>query len=404
MASKANNKLSQLATEINQFAERRIQDRLPVDPLLIICTVCLILVGLVMMTSASISYADKTHGEAFYYFERQFYFMMAGLFAAACVYKIPLQFWNRIRPLLLILCLLLLAVILIPGVGQTVNGSTRWIRLGSINIQISEIVKVCFVIFLAGYLAKKVEDLKLSVKPAYMPILLFVLIAALLLAEPDFGATVVLFATAMSMLLLSGVRLKLFAFLTLVAGSSFFLLAINSTYRLKRLTVFLNPWADPYDQGFQLSQSLIAFGRGEWFGVGLGESVQKLFYLPEAHTDFVFAIIAEELGVVGALVIIILYASIAWRSLKIGKESQNQQKYFAAFLSYGIGCGMIFQAYVNIGVNMGVLPTKGLTLPFISYGGSSMMMSCVAIALILRADYELRYQYREKNRERRAKC
>lgn len=396
-------KAAQINIGFNRFVERRQFDRLPVDSILLICTLALISIGLIMMTSASISSADKIFNNAFYYLERQSVFVLAGLVLGYVAWKVPLSFWYEIRPLLLVTGLLLLIVVLIPGVGQTVNGSTRWIRLGGINIQISEIAKILIVIFLAGYLTKQQEFLKHSIKTVIVPILLLLVVAGLLLAEPDFGATVVIFATALSMMLLAGVQLRVFVVLLGAAGAGLFVLAYTTPYRMQRMISFLDPWADPFNSGFQLSQSLIAFGRGEWFGVGLGESVQKLFYLPEAHTDFVFAVIAEEMGVIGALIVIGLYTCIAWRALKIGRSCQELGQHFAAFLSFGIGSWLIFQAYVNIGVNMGVLPTKGLTLPFMSYGGSSMIMSCFALALLLRADYELRFQYRETKKERRAR-
>ena len=396
-------KAAQINIGFNRFVERRQFDRLPVDSILLTCTLALIFIGLVMMTSASISSADKVFNNAFYYLERQFLFVVFGLTLAYATWKIPLSVWFSIRPILLVIGLLLLAVVLIPGVGQTVNGSTRWIRFSSLNIQVSEIVKILIVIFMAGYLTKQQAFLRDSCRTAIVPIVLLFVVAGLLLMEPDFGATVVIFATVLSMMLLAGVQLRIFIGLLGLAGTAFFVLAYSTPYRLERMSSFLDPWKDPFNSGFQLSQSLIAFGRGEWFGVGLGESVQKLFYLPEAHTDFVFAVIAEELGVIGALIVIGLYTCIAWRALKIGRACQELGQYFAAYISFGVGSWLIFQAYVNIGVNMGVLPTKGLTLPFMSYGGSSMLMSCFALALLLRADYELRFQYRETKKERRAK-
>jgi len=394
----------QLNIGFNKFKERRNTERLPVDPVLFICSLALLVIGLVMMTSASITAADNNFGNPFYYSERQLLFIFIGIACGYVVWRLPLQTWDTLRPVLLVLGLLLLAIVLIPGVGQTVNGSTRWIRLGSFNVQISEIIKVFIIAFLAGYLSKHREALLKSSRPVILPMIVLSIVASLLLLEPDLGATVVIFATGLSMFLLAGVRLRIFVLLVLVATAAFFLLAYISPYRLIRLTAFTNPWDDPFNSGFQLSQSLIAFGRGEWFGVGLGESVQKLFYLPEAHTDFVFAVIAEELGVIGALVIIALYTLLAWRALFIGRALQKCEQYFAAYIAYGVGCWLVFQAYVNIGVNMGVLPTKGLTLPLMSYGGSSIVMSLIAIALLMRADYELRFQYSETDKERRATC
>ena len=403
MLSNASVKAAQINIGFNQFVERRQFDRLPVDSILLICTFALISIGLVMMTSASISEADKDFGNAFYYLQRQSGYIVAGLVLAYGIWKVPLSFWYETRSILLVIGLVLLVAVLIPGVGQSVNGSTRWIRFGGINLQISEIAKILIIVFIAGYLSKQHATFKDSSKAVGIPIVLLALVAGLLLMEPDLGATVVIFATVLSMMLLAGVKIRVFLGLLGIAGTGFLFLAYNSPYRMERMSSFLDPWADPFNSGFQLSQSLIAFGRGEWFGVGLGESVQKLFYLPEAHTDFVFAVIAEELGVIGALIVIALYTCIAWRALKIGRSCQELGRHFAAFLSFGVGSWLIFQAYVNIGVNMGVLPTKGLTLPFMSYGGSSMFMSCFALALLLRADYELRFQYREAKKERRAR-
>ncbi|MDH3325787.1 MAG: putative lipid II flippase FtsW [Gammaproteobacteria bacterium] len=394
----------QLNIGFNKFGERRSAERLSVDPVIFLCSLALLVIGLVMMTSASITAADNTFGDPFYYSQRQLFFIAIGLSCGYLIWRLPLKTWDTLRPMLLVLGILLLVIVLIPGVGQVVNGSARWIRMGSFNVQVSEIVKILMIVFLAGYLSKHRESLMQSSRAVILPMVILSVVATLLLFEPDLGATVVIFATGLSMLLLAGVRVKVFLFLLAVAAAGFFLLAYTSPYRLVRLTAFINPWDDPFNSGFQLSQSLIAFGRGEWFGVGLGESVQKLFYLPEAHTDFLFAVIAEELGVMGALTIIVLYTGIAWRALFIGRAAQKCDQHFAAFIAYGVGCWLVFQAYVNIGVNMGVLPTKGLTLPLMSYGGSSIVMSLIAIALLMRADYELRFQYSEVAKERRATC
>ena len=388
---------------LNPFVERRNPDRLPVDVYLLGSVILLLCIGLVMMTSASISEAARLHNNPFYFFERQSLYILGGLIISAIVWKIPLDLFAKARPFLLMFSLLLLAVLLIPGVGQTVNGSTRWIRFAGINVQVSEIVKLSMILFFASYLQKHQEVLQASSKPVWVPLGILGATGGLLLMQPDFGATVVISVTVLSMMLLAGVRLRIFSLILLVAGSLFALLIFTSDYRYKRLMGFLNPWADPFGSGFQLSQSLIAFGRGEWFGVGLGESVQKLFYLPEAHTDFVFAVIAEELGVVGAIFVIALFTFISWRALRIGKRAEKAGQMFNAYMAYGIGCWLAFQAYVNVGVNMGVLPTKGLTLPLVSYGGSSIVVSCVAMALLLRSDYELRFQYRESDKERRVK-
>lgn len=396
-------KTANITIGFNKFIERRNPDRLPIDVYLLSSVIILLCVGLVMMTSASISEAERLYDNPFHFFQKQSLYILAGLAAGAVVWKIPLGLIDKARPFLLVASVLLLLVLLIPGVGQTVNGSTRWIRLAGINFQVSELVKLFMILFFAGYLQKHKDDLMVSSKPVWVPLGILGTIGGLLLMQPDFGATVVISVTVMSMLLLAGVRLRIFSLIIIVAGSLFAILIYTSEYRFKRFMGFLDPWADPFNTGFQLSQSLIAFGRGEWFGVGLGDSVQKLFYLPEAHTDFVFAVIAEELGVAGAIFVIALFTFISWRALRIGKQAEKAGQMFSAYMAYGIGCWLAFQAYVNVGVNMGVLPTKGLTLPLISYGGSSMVISCVAMALLLRADYELRFQFREQDKERRAK-
>jgi len=286
--------------------------------------------------------------------------------------------------------LLMLAVLLIPGVGRNVNGATRWLNLVVFNLQVSELAKLSVVIYLAGYLVRHSEAVLNTVGGFLKPMGVIALVVVLLLLEPDFGASVVVIATAMGMLFLGGVQLWLFGVLLLTALLMFAALAISSPYRLERLTTFLNPWADPFDSGFQLTQSLIAIGRGEWFGVGLGGSVQTLFYLPEAHTDFVFAVLAEELGLIGGMVVVLLFAYLVWRIFRIGRQAAVAGNTFAAYLAFGIALWVALQVFINIGVNVGLLPTKGLTLPLMSYGGSSMMAMCVAMAIVLRIDAEHR--------------
>jgi len=345
--------------------------------------------GLVMVASASITAAERELGEPFYYFRRQLAFACLGLLAAWAGARIALAAWERAAPWLLALGVALLALVLVPGVGHEVNGSARWIDLGPVNLQPSEPAKLVLVVYLAAWLARRQRA---PAPPATMikPLLAMLVLAGLLLAEPDYGATVVLFATALAMLFLGGMPLARFtAWLGLLA-LLLLGLVLSAPYRLERLTSFLDPWADPYGSGFQLTQALIAIGRGEWLGVGLGASVQKLFYLPEAHTDFIFAVLAEELGLAGMLGVIGLFAFIAWRAFAAGARSERRGRYFGAYLAYGVGLLLTLQAFINVGVNMGVLPTKGLTLPFVSYGGSSLLTSCLAVGLLLRADYESR--------------
>ncbi len=274
------------------------------------------------------------------------------------------------------------------GSGRQVNGATRWLPLGVFQLQVSELAKLLTIVYLAGYLVRRNQELRESVWGFLKPMGLLALICMLLLLEPDFGAAVVLLASALGMMYLAGVRIWQFSALLMVTGTAMASLAYFSPYRWARVVSFLNPWDDPFNSGFQLVQSLIAFGRGEWFGVGLGGSVQKLFYLPEAHTDFLLAVLAEELGVAGTALVIGLFTVLVWRAVLIGARAERVGRFFSAYVAYGIGLWIGLQAFVNIGVNMGVLPTKGLTLPLMSYGGSSMVVTCMALALLLRIGHE----------------
>lgn len=346
----------------------------------------LICIGLVMMGSASVSIADKQHGEPFYYIWKQLAYVAFALVLSQVVLHVPTRVWNTISPHLLIAGCVLLALVLL--IGREVNGSTRWINLGFINVQPSEFMKLFVVVFLAGYMLRRGEEVRTTVKGFLKPMLIIGLVGVLLLLEPDFGSGVVIAFTALGMMFLGGVRLWQFGVLFFVMMMGLVMLAYSSPERVERLTSFLNPWADPFDSGFQLTQALIAFGRGEWLGVGLGGSVQKLFYLPEAHTDFLFAVISEETGLLGGLLVIGLFCVITYRALRIGHNALSHDDRFAGYLAFGIGLLVGFQALVNIGVNMGVLPTKGLTLPLMSYGGSSMVATCVACAMLLRIAHQ----------------
>lgn len=359
-----------------------------VDWTLLTTALLLLGLGLVMIASASAGIAERQLSDPGYYFSRQLLYVAVGLVAAWLAWRIPLSVWERSGPLLLIVSLLLLLALLVPGLGRTVNGATRWLLVGPFNLQVSELVKLAMVVYLAGYLMRRGEAVRTTVGGFLKPMALVLLFAGLLLNEPDFGATVVLVATALGMMFLGGVRLWLFGVLVALALGSLALLALTSPYRLERLTAFLNPWADPFNSGFQLTQALIAFGRGEWFGVGLGASVQKLFYLPEAHTDFVYAVLAEELGTVGASVVVLLFVLLIARILRLGRDAAEAGLGFGAHLCSGIALWFALQAFINMGVNMGLLPTKGLTLPLMSYGGSSIVVMCVAIALVLRVSLE----------------
>lgn len=360
------------------------------DHALLIAVLMIVSLGLVMVASASISVADRQLGQPFYYLIRQGLYILLGAGLAFVVTRIPLEVWERISALLLIAGLLLLGFILIPGVTREINGSTRWLSLGVFNLQPSELMKLFVILYLASYLVRRGDEVRTTVWGFLKPMLVLVVAAIFLLAEPDMGAAAVIFATALGMMFIGGVRIWHFGVLMLLIAGSVVALTITSPYRMERVTAFLNPWADPFNSGFQLTQSLIAFGRGEWFGAGLGGSVQKLFYLPEGHTDFVFAVLAEELGMFGALTVVLLFAFVAVRAFRIASQARQLGLGFASYTGYGIGLWLSMQAFINIGVNTGVLPTKGLTLPLMSYGGSSMLVACIAVGLLLRVDIETR--------------
>ena len=348
--------------------------------------IALLAIGLVMMGSASIAIAEKQFGQPFYYIWKQTFFIGVALVLSWGVLHVPIEFWNKASPYLLMVGMALLVLVLL--IGKQVNGSLRWIDLGVLNLQPSELMKLFVVIFLAGYLVRRGEEVRTTIMGFLKPMLVLGVIGILLLLEPDFGSGVVIAFTALGMMFLGGVRLWQFGVLIMVMAMALSLLAYSSPYRVERLTSFLNPWADPFDSGFQLTQALIAFGRGEWLGVGLGGSVQKLFYLPEAHTDFLFAVISEELGLVGGLLVIALFAIIVYRAFRIGHFALCHDDRFSGYMAFGIGLLVGFQALINIGVNMGVLPTKGLTLPLMSYGGSSVVATCIACALLLRIAHQ----------------
>ncbi len=364
--------------------------QLSMDPWLLLPAMTLLMLGLVMVGSASISIAEQKTGQPFYYLIRQSAYVGLGLALAWTVWRLPMRLWQPAGPYLIMGSVLLLLLLFVPGLGREVNGSLRWLALGPVNLQVSELVKLFVVIYLAGYLVRHNEAVRSQASGFLRPLALMVLLSMLLLLEPDFGAVAVMMATAMGMMWLGGARLLQFLLLGVGMLGMLALLAAAAPYRMARLTTFLNPWADPFDSGFQLTQALIAFGRGEWLGVGLGSSVQKLFYLPEAHTDFLFAVMAEELGLLVVALVIVLFLIIVLRALLIGQRAEKQGKLFMAYIAYGLGIWIGLQAFINIGVNMGVLPTKGLTLPLMSYGGSSMMVMCIAMALLLRIDREIR--------------
>lgn len=351
----------------------------------------LLLIGLMMVSSSSVMIATKNYHQPFYFLVRQTAYLSIGAMLAMVVMRVDTTIWQKHSVALLGICLLCMVLVLIPGIGKMVNGSRRWLALGPIGIQVSELAKFLVVIYISGYLVRQQERNKSQILGFIKPMIVLAIVASLLLMEPDFGATVVIVSTVMMMLFLSGVKWLYYLILMICVAVAMAMLAVASPYRVARLTAFLNPWADQFKSGYQLTQALIAFGRGGWFGMGLGDSVQKLFYLPEAHTDFLFAVLAEELGFLGIIVVIFLYGILFWRGMMIGFQAFQQNRLFAAYIAYGLSCWLFFQALINMGVNSGMLPTKGLTLPFLSYGGASLVVNCLVVALLLRIDHENRW-------------
>jgi cell division protein FtsW len=349
--------------------------------------------GLIMVYSASIASAGASRMTGFnesYFLLRQSVFLAAGLIAGAIAFQVPLRGWQKLSPWLFLAGIVLLVLVLIPGVGREVNGSQRWLSLGVANLQPSEFMKLIVVMYAADYTVRKAALMDNFTK-GFMPMLMvMLLIGGLLLREPDFGAFAVIISIAMGILWLGGLNWRLFAGLIVLLVIGFLLLIWTSPYRMQRIIGFMDPWADPFGKGYQLSHALIAFGRGEWLGVGLGASVEKLLYLPEAHTDFLLAVIAEELGFVGVAVVVLGFAWITIRAFLIGRAAEKQERHFSALVAQGIGIWLAVQSIINIGVNMGLLPTKGLTLPLLSFGGSGIVANCVALAVLLRVDYENR--------------
>jgi len=363
------------------------------DQMLLWVTLILLGLGLVMVYSASIAIAeaDKATGhQSTYFLIRQAIYVAMGVTAAFVTFHIPVVWWQKMAPYLFLMGLVLLVLVLVPGVGRNVNGSQRWLPLGVVNLQPSEFVKLFAAMYVADYAVRKSAQMDSIVKGFLPMVAVMVLVGFLLLREPDFGAFAVIAAISISILWLGGINAKIFAALLALLPVAIYLLIWSSPYRLQRVIGFLDPWADPYGKGYQLSHALIAFGRGEWLGVGLGASVEKLLYLPEAHTDFLLAVIAEELGFAGVLTVLALFVWIVIRAFGIGKDAVANERYFAALLAQGIGVWMGVQGIINIGVNMGVLPTKGLTLPLLSFGGSGILANCIAMAVLLRIDFENR--------------
>tara|TARA_R110000787_G_scaffold116082_2_gene226169 strand:+ start:8041 stop:9234 length:1194 start_codon:yes stop_codon:yes gene_type:complete len=359
------------------------------DKPLLLAVCALTSIGALMVMSASIGYSAYGYGDEFYFFKRHLVYLVISLGGALAVLQLPLHFWYRYAGTLLIGTAVLLVVVLIPGIGHEVNGSRRWLRVGPLTLQVSELAKLAMILFVAAYLQRHQMQLRERWQGFVNPLAVLAVFVVLLLLEPDFGSTMVIGGTVLGMLFLGGVRLWQFAILMVLASAGVATLIMASPYRFQRLITFLDPWADQFNTGYQLTQSLIAFGRGEWFGVGLGNSVQKLFYLPEAHTDFVFAIFAEEFGLLGVIAVIGLLVLMVARIFTIARRAADRQIWFVAYAVFGFGIMMAGQAFINVGVTSGLLPTKGLTLPFVSYGGSSLLVCSLIAALVLRAGMEV---------------
>lgn len=362
------------------------------DRILLALVATLISLGVIMVASSSISLAALPapgYDDPWFFARRHAVFLFLGFAACAVVACTPLTLWRNYGWVMLLIAIAVLALVLIPGVGTEVKGSKRWIRVGPVNLQASELAKFCSIIFFASYLSKWHKEIKAHSLAIAKPLGILLFLAALVLLEPDLGSTVVLITTVMAMMFIAGIKLWQCLLLVVMAGGVFVALILPVDYRMARLRAFIDPWADQYGSGYQLVQSLIGFGRGEWFGLGLGNSIQKLHFLPEAHTDFVFSVIAEEFGFVGAVVVIGVFAALIAKAFMLAKEAIRQDNDFACFAAYGVAVLMACQVFINIGVATGLLPTKGLTLPFVSYGGSSLIISMMMVGLLLRVQKEL---------------
>lgn len=375
------------------MAQVSLQKQLPfserVDWTLFVLWFALLSIGLIMVSSSSISFAAVNYGNEWFFAKRQAIYLGLGLGAAIVTLGIPVSKWQQWAPYLMITGFALLILVLLPMVGRRVNGSQRWISIAGFTIQVSEIVKFFAVMFFASFFARRYEELHFGWQGFLKPLGVVGLIVFFLLLQPDFGSAVVFCVTVFSMMFIAGVRMVQFSLLFVGGIFALGAMAILSPYRMQRLITFLDPWADQFNSGYQLTQSLIGFGRGEWFGLGLGNSIQKLFFLPEAHTDFIFAIIAEETGLIGAVAVLAIFAALIYRILIIAKNNFEVGKMFAALSTFGIAIIFSFQVFINVGVASGLLPTKGLTLPFISYGGSSLIVCCMLMGYVMRVQWEL---------------
>ncbi|MFT2099382.1 putative lipid II flippase FtsW [Marinomonas sp. 2405UD66-6] len=382
-------------TWLNMFDRVSWRELSRIDAIFLSSVVSILALGIVMVSSASISVSESIHGHPYFFMIRQTLYLVLGLVFGWILLSLPTSQLQKWGILMMGLSLILLILVLVPGIGKSVNGSRRWINLVVFNLQASEVAKVCMVVYMSGYLVRRADRVREGWIGFFLPLCLCSVFLLFLLLEPDFGASVVLLGTVMVLLFLGGAPLYQFLLLMVGAVSMLGVVAISESYRLKRLMNFIDPWADPFNEGYQLSQALIAYGRGEWFGLGLGNSVQKLSYLPEAHTDFVFSIWVEETGMLGGLLLILLFAVMVGRAFKIGRKAMTLSRPFAAYMCFGFAILILAQVIINIGVNTGFLPTKGLTLPLISYGGSSLIITLGSLFVVARVDVENRRAEKE---------
>lgn len=378
-------------------AQRAQRAPAELDALLLWPALGLLLLGLVMVYSSSIAMAEGsrfTGNQSAYFLYRHSVFLVIGFLAGVVAFQIPLRLWQQAAPWLFLAGFVLLFLVLVPYVGRSVNGAQRWINLGPVNLQPSELMKLFAVLYAADYTSRKLDDMGSLLRGFGPMALVMVLVGFLLLKEPDFGAFVVILCIATGILFLGGINVRIFGGLVVLLAVSFVIMIWASPYRRERIFGFMDPWQDAYGKGYQLSHALIAFGRGEWFGVGLGASVEKLFYLPEAHTDFLLAVIAEELGFVGVCVVVGFFALLVQRAFAIGRQALLLDRVYSGLVAQGVGIWLGVQGFINMGVNMGLLPTKGLTLPLMSFGGSGIVANCLALGILLRVDWENRQMMR----------
>jgi len=382
---------TRISSNVPVWQKLDLKQTLKIDSSLMWATIVLSVLGWLMVTSASMDWSERHYGNSLHISIRHGIYLCVGLLAAMVMVRIPLQWLRSLSAVFIVIALFSLILVLIPGIGREVNGSMRWISLGFMNVQPSEFAKIATVLYMASYLDRRREEVQSKWSGFMKPLFVLSLLSILLLLEPDFGAVVVLMLTTLALLFLGGVKAGQFILTAVVVLGASVLILLSQPYRLKRLTGYWEPWSSEnvFGSGYQLTQSLIAFGRGEFSGVGLGNSIQKLFYLPEAHTDFVFAIWSEETGILGAGIIVALFVYIFIKGMNLGKKALEKEQYFAAYVAYGMAMLIGFQAFINLGVNMGLLPTKGITLPFVSFGGSSLLACSIAIGLLLRVHHEM---------------